>query len=106
MRQLVIPHLSTGRHARRFRVLASFSLRSDAHVLKYAPLRSSRKPRQNPNLAGGGPLASRSGRGASRFRNAPELLGNLGWRPEAGGVVFVTASAFYQLELADARPGD
>src|SRR6188472_879611 len=40
-------------HARRSWLLASFSLRSGAHVLKYAPLRSSRKPRQKPGLAGG-----------------------------------------------------
>jgi hypothetical protein len=34
-------------HARRSWSLASFSLRSGAHVLKYAALRCSRKPRQN-----------------------------------------------------------
>ena len=39
-------------HARRFWVLASFSLRSGAHVATYAPLRCSRKPRQNRKLAG------------------------------------------------------
>jgi hypothetical protein len=39
-------------HARGFRVLASFGLRSDAHVQKYAPLRSSPKPRQNAELRG------------------------------------------------------
>src|SRR6188768_4056553 len=48
-----------GGHARRFRVLASFWLRSDAHVLKYCPWAapkgawSSPKPRQSPNLASG-----------------------------------------------------
>ena len=41
---------STGGHARAFRVLASFSFRSGAHVQKYAPLRSSGKPRQNAEL--------------------------------------------------------
>jgi hypothetical protein len=41
---------SSGEGARAFRVLASFSLRSGAHVLKYAPLRSSGKPRQNAEL--------------------------------------------------------
>jgi len=38
--------------ARRFLVLASFSLRSAAHVHEYAPLRCSRKPRQNAELGG------------------------------------------------------
>jgi hypothetical protein len=85
---MTLTHLSSFRHARRFRVLASlrlrrslafssgrrppwtpsnqldsvhsgsFSLRSDAHVLEYAPVAvpgapstwSSRKPRQNPEL--------------------------------------------------------
>ena len=41
---------STGGHARASRVLASFSFRSGAHVQKYAPLRSSGKPRQNAEL--------------------------------------------------------
>ena len=43
---------STGGHGRAFRVLASFGLRSGAHVLKYAPLRCSPKPRQNAGLRG------------------------------------------------------
>ena len=52
----IICGFSSGDHARRFRVLASFSLRSDAHVLKYCPWEaptvawSSRKPRQKPEL--------------------------------------------------------
>ncbi len=41
---------STGGGACGFRVLASFSLRSGAHVLKYVPLRSSGKPRHNAEL--------------------------------------------------------
>ena len=41
---------STVGDARAFRVLASFGLRSGAHVLKYAPLRCSPKPRQNAEL--------------------------------------------------------
>ena len=45
-----MPNISSTCRARLFRVLASFSLRSGAHVLKYAPLRSSRKPRQNTEL--------------------------------------------------------
>ena len=53
---------STGGHARAFRVLASFGLRSGAHVLKYAPLRCSPKPRQNAELRaqviGGRPLGT------------------------------------------------
>jgi hypothetical protein len=52
-RRLSIGLISAVEHARRSWVLASFSLRSGAHVLKYAPLRSSRKPRQNPGLASG-----------------------------------------------------
>ena len=50
-------------HARRFLVLASFSLRSAGRarplgrvVAAYAPLRCSRKPRQNAELAGRGVL--------------------------------------------------
>ena len=42
--------MASGGHARGSRVLASFSLRSGAHVQKYAPLRSSGKPRQNTEL--------------------------------------------------------
>jgi hypothetical protein len=42
--------VASGSHARGFRVLASFALRSDAHALKCVPLRSSRKPRQNAEL--------------------------------------------------------
>jgi hypothetical protein len=41
---------SSGGDACGFRVLTSFALRSDARVLGYAPLRSSRKPRQNAEL--------------------------------------------------------
>ena len=47
-----IPGILSLNHARRFWVLASFSLRSGAHVPSYAPLRCSRKPRQNAKLAG------------------------------------------------------
>ena len=43
---------STGGAARASRVRASFGLRSGAHVLKYAPLRCSPKPRQNAELRG------------------------------------------------------
>ena len=57
--RLTFHRISAVGHARRSWLLASFSLRSDAHVLKYAPLRSSRKPRQKPGLAGG--VADRSG---------------------------------------------
>ena len=39
-----------GEGACAFRVLASFSFRSGAHVQKYVPLRSSGKPRQNAEL--------------------------------------------------------
>ncbi len=42
--------MASGSHARGFRVLASFGLRSDAHALKCVPLRSSPKPRQNAEL--------------------------------------------------------
>ncbi len=42
--------MATGSHARGFRVLASFGLRSDAHALQCVPLRSSSKPRQNAEL--------------------------------------------------------
>jgi hypothetical protein len=41
---------ASGEGACGFRVLASFGLRSGAHVLKYAPLRCSPKPRQNAEL--------------------------------------------------------
>src|SRR5258708_1863381 len=44
------PSFQPGGLASRFRVLASFRLRSAAHVLKYAPLRFSPKPRQKPEL--------------------------------------------------------
>jgi hypothetical protein len=47
-----IPGILSFHDARRFWVLASFSLRSGAHVDTYAPLRCSRKPRQNRKLAG------------------------------------------------------
>src|ERR1041384_5222475 len=47
------PVVPCGEDAPRSWVLASFSLRSGAHVLKYAPLLSSRKPRQGPSLRGG-----------------------------------------------------
>jgi hypothetical protein len=47
-----IPGILSCHDARRFWVLASFSLRSGAHVDTYAPLRCSRKPRQNRKLAG------------------------------------------------------
>src|SRR5688572_21818843 len=43
----------TGEHARRSRLWAVFSLRSDAHVQEYVPLRCSRKLRRKPSLAGG-----------------------------------------------------
>src|SRR5882724_369784 len=46
-------HVSAVEHARRSWLLASFSLRSGTHVPTYAPLRSSRKPRQKPGLTGG-----------------------------------------------------
>src|SRR6476661_4876984 len=52
-RRLSIGLISTGKDARRSWLLASFSLRSSAHVLKGAQIRSSRKPRQKPGLAGG-----------------------------------------------------
>src|SRR5688572_29983926 len=47
-----LPGISSFHDTRRFWVLASFSLRSGAHVHRYAPLRCSRKPRQIPKLAG------------------------------------------------------
>ena len=54
--------MASGSHARGFRVLASFGLRSDAHALKCVPLRSSSKPRQNAELRarviGGRPLGT------------------------------------------------
>jgi hypothetical protein len=56
---LTSPLISSHGHTCRFQVRASFSLRSGAHVLKYAPRRCSRKPRQNLNLAGGSAVASR-----------------------------------------------
>ena len=46
-----IPDILSFQHARRFWVLASFSLRG-AHVPSYAPLPCSRKPCQNAKLAG------------------------------------------------------
>jgi hypothetical protein len=51
-----IPGIFSSSDVRRFWVLASFSLRSDAHIAKYAPLRCSRKPRQNAKLGGRGDL--------------------------------------------------
>ncbi len=54
--------MASDSHARGFRVLASFGLRSDAHALKCVPLRSSSKPRQNAELRarviGGRPLGT------------------------------------------------
>ena len=47
-----IPDILSFQHARRFWVLASFSLRAGAHVPLYAPLPCSRKPCQNAKLAG------------------------------------------------------
>jgi hypothetical protein len=47
-----IPGIFSFHDARRFWVLASFSLRAAAHVATHAPLRCSRKPRQNAKLGG------------------------------------------------------
>src|SRR5882724_4743212 len=47
-----MPGILSASDARRFRFLASFWLRSGAHVQEYAPLRCSPKPRQNAELAG------------------------------------------------------
>src|SRR5207244_2517918 len=49
-RHLGLDRLASGGDARRFRVWASFWLRSGAHVLKYAPVRRSPKPRPNAEL--------------------------------------------------------
>src|SRR5882724_7455730 len=74
MRRLLVNPSSSGCDARRFRVWASFSLRSDAHVQRYAPLRSSQKPRPNPNLAGGCCDGTRASSPPSALEDAKQLL--------------------------------
>src|SRR6188768_380892 len=75
-----------GEHARRSWLLASFLLRSGAHVPTYAPLRSSRKPRQKPGLAGG--QLRRRAVGCSAW-GSPDVT----FFPLDGGEVAVTAVA-------------
>jgi hypothetical protein len=66
-----MPGILSSSPARRFRVLASFSLRSDAHVATNAPLRCLRKPRQNAELGGRSVL--------ERLGMAPPVPGILIW---------------------------